>query len=89
MIFFMEAVIKVRPEELNTDLFNRLQGLVKNNNLEIVIQLRKKSTHSLVPEAEAGYLTQLNNSLEDRLNGRTVSFTAAEFEKYVKDNFSE
>lgn len=86
----MEAVIKVRPEELKTDLFDLLKSMVKNReNLEIIIQVKERTDQLIMNEPTDEYLTTLEKSIEDRANSRTVSFTMEEFEKYVRENFSE
>lgn len=86
----MEAVIKVKAEDLKIDLLDLLKNLIKGrDNLEIIIQVKEQADKHLMNEAPNEYLTSLNKSIEERLNSKTVSFTMEEFEKYVKDNFSE
>jgi hypothetical protein len=55
----MGALIKVRPDELKQDLLDKIKSFIRNNeNTEIIIQVREKSSASLAEED----LLQINNS---------------------------
>ncbi len=86
----MEALIRVRPDELKEDLLTKIKSLIRNaDDTEIIIQVRDKSNVLLVNEDPAAYWKQLQDSIADKEAGRTATFTMQEFEQYVKDNFSE
>ena len=88
--FFMETLIRVRPDELKMDLLDKIRGLIQGNeSFEIIIHVKEKSYPNLYEEAPSEYLSRLDKSIEDKKEGRTLAFTMDEFEKYVKENFSE
>lgn len=85
----METLIRVRPDELKMDLLNKIKLLIQGDeSVEIIIHVKERSSRNLYMEDPAEYLSQLEKSIKDSLEGRTVSFTMEEFEKYVKENFS-
>ena len=85
----METLIKVRPDELKMELLNKIRLLAEENeDVEILIHVRDKLSHSLAVEEGNEYLLQLEKSIKEAEQGKITSFTAEEFEKYVNDNFS-
>jgi hypothetical protein len=85
----METLIRVRPDELKMDLLEKIKNLIQDNDsLEIIIHVKEKSSSGLYEEDPAEYFSQLNKSIRDKEEGRTVSFTMETFEKYLKENFS-
>lgn len=85
----MEALFKVRPDEVKEELLLKIRSLIHNEDeTEILIQVRNKSGSSVVNEDPAAYWKKLEASEEDKNAGRTITFTMQEFEQYVKDNFS-
>ena len=86
----MEALIKIRPDELKQDLLDKIKSFIKNDDTtEIIIQVKEKLPVSSVEEDPAGYMHQLKNAIEDKAAGRTTVFTMDEFRQYVNDNFSQ
>jgi hypothetical protein len=85
----MEAVIKVRADELQQDLLEKIKLLIgDNNSVEIIIQVRDTSFNSS-QETPAEYLSQLQYSIGDKKAGKTTEFSMEEFRQYVNENFSQ
>ncbi len=86
----MEALIKVRPDELKQELLDKIKSFIQNNDTtEIIIQVKNKPSAYLIEESPAEYMRQLNNSIADKAEGKTTLFTMDEFRQYVNGNFSE
>lgn len=86
----MEAIIKVKPDELKQDLLDRIKSFIQNNDAtEIIIRVKEKPSDSLVEESPAEYMRQFEASIADKQAGRTTVFTMEEFRQYVNDNFSQ
>lgn len=85
----MEALIKVKAEELGIELLDKIKALVQNNeSAEIIIQVKEAPVDFSPTESPADYLRQLQNSVADKETGRTTVFTVEELKRYVDDNFS-
>ncbi|MDQ3844300.1 MAG: hypothetical protein M3342_09845 [Bacteroidota bacterium] len=70
----MDAVIKLKPEELDYNLVNKIKELIAGRtDIEVTISL-KEST----PE----YLNDLDRFIEQLKNNDTVTFTLEEFLAY-------
>ncbi len=70
----MEAVIKLKPEELDNDLLSKIKQLVAGrSNIEVTISLTEKSNE---------YIKTLNQSIEELNNNNTVTMTMEEFFEY-------
>ena len=81
----METVIKVKSEELNQSLIDKLTlFLTDETDVEITINLKEKSSSMyLYKESPEEYLARLEKSMDDVENNRNlVSFTVDEFEKF-------
>lgn len=85
----METLIRIHPDELKMELLNKIKLLAKKDDaIDILIHIHEKSKNQVFEESPAEYLSQFNRSVKDMEQGRIVSFTADEFEQYVKENFS-
>jgi len=70
----MQAVIKVKPKELNGRLLKKIRELVKDRkDLDITISIRDQND---------SFLRKLDQSI-DQLNTGGISFTAEEFVAYA------
>ena len=73
----MDAVIKLKPEELTDAFFQQLKLMAKNAD-KVEIRLNGVDAVNNLSEKEIG--SRLKNLSE----GKTVSFTMEEFEAYAK-----
>lgn len=72
----MEAVYRLKPDELNSDFVKTIKKLFKNNEVEIII------TSSPTNKGKEEFL----KAIEDvKLRKNIVSFSADEFEKFSKE----
>ncbi len=70
----MEAVIKLKPEELDSNLLSKIKQLVAGrNNIEVTISLTEKSSD---------YIDSLNRSIGQLNNNETITMTMEEFLEY-------
>ncbi|MEJ7680698.1 MAG: hypothetical protein WKG06_23165 [Segetibacter sp.] len=70
----MEAVIKLKPEELDSNLLSKIKQLVAGrNNIEVTISLTEKSSD---------YINTLNQSIGQLNNNETITMTMEEFLEY-------
>ena len=70
----MEAVIKLKPEELDSNLLSKIKQLVAGrNNIEVTISLTEKSSD---------YINTLNQSIGQLNNNETITMTMEEFLQY-------
>ena len=70
----MEAVIKLKPEELDNNLFSKIKQLVAGrNNIEVTISLTEKTSD---------YINTLNQSIGQLNNNETITMTMEEFLEY-------
>jgi len=84
----MEAIIKLRADELHQDLLEKIKLLIgDNHSAEIIIQVKNMPLSS--EETPDDYLSQFNYSVADKEAGNTTVFSMDEFKKYVNDNFSQ
>ena len=67
----MEAVIKLKPEELDSNLLLKIKQLVAGrNNIEVTISLTEKTSD---------YINTLNQSIGQLNNNETITMTMEEF----------
>ncbi|MEI7802456.1 MAG: hypothetical protein WCI97_07430 [Bacteroidota bacterium] len=72
----MEAVYRLKPDELNSDFVKTIKKLFKNNEVEITI------TSSPANKGKEEFL----KAIEDvKLRKNIVSFSVDEFEKFSKE----
>ncbi|HLL44865.1 MAG TPA: hypothetical protein VK369_17060 [Segetibacter sp.] len=70
----MEAVIKLKPEELDSNLLSKIKQLVAGrNNIEVTISLTEKTYD---------YINTLNQSIGQLNNNETITMTMEEFLQY-------
>ena len=70
----MEAVIKLKPEELDSNLLSKIKQLVAGrNNIEVTISLTEKPSD---------YINTLNQSIGQLNNNETITMTMEEFLQY-------
>jgi hypothetical protein len=70
----MEAVIKLKREELDSNLLSKIKQLVAGrNNIEVTISLTEKSSD---------YINALNESIGQLNNNETITMTMEEFLEY-------
>jgi hypothetical protein len=70
----MEAVIKLKPEELDSNLLSKIKQLVAGrNNIEVTISLTEKTSD---------YINTLNQSIGQLNNNETITMTMEEFLQY-------
>ena len=74
-MIFMEASIKLKPEELNSGIISKIREMIgERNNVEVTIIVREKTDE---------YLSTLNHSIHDlETNKGLISFTIEEFLNY-------
>jgi hypothetical protein len=85
----METLIRVRPDEVKMDLLEKISRLVRDDkDAEILIHVRQAVPSNLAEESTADYFIQLNKSIKEMKEGKTVSFSMDEFQAYVENNFS-
>lgn len=70
----MEAAIRLKPEELNSEVISKIREMIgEKNNMEITIIVREKEE----------YLSTLNRSIDHlEKNKDLISFTMEEFLDY-------
>jgi hypothetical protein len=73
----MDAVIKLRPEELTDEFFQQLKLMAKNAD-KVEIRLNGVDAINNLSEKE------IDSRLKNLSEGKTVSFTMEEFEAYAK-----
>lgn len=84
----METIIRVQPEELKMELLDKIRQLIRGEQeTEITIHLKQKSAELADAYTSVDYFAELAKSVKDMEEGRTVSFTMDELNKYVHENF--
>jgi hypothetical protein len=70
----MEAVIKLKPEELDNNLLSKIKQLVAGrDDIEVTISLTEKPDD---------YIKRLNRSIVELENNKTITMTIEEFLNY-------
>lgn len=70
----MEAVIRLRPEELDDNLLSKVKQLIAGrSDMEVIISVKEKLPN---------YLDSLNASLKQMENEDVMTFTMEEFLTY-------
>jgi len=70
----METVIKLRPEELNLELVEKIKQLIgETKHVELTIS---------ISDQNSTYLASLDQSIQQLSNNDTVTFTMEDFLEY-------
>ena len=71
----METIIKIRPDELNKTLLNKIRKFIgKKENIDITISVK---------EFDPEYADALDTSIKQAENGDVISLTMEEFVAYT------
>ena len=80
----MQTVLTIKPSELNQHFLQAIKALFKNAaELEIIVNSPKTARAVFAPESREAYWKRIDKAIEDVENGRVVSMSMKELEKYV------